>query len=113
VVRESTAEVQRLKDRRRKASIFSLRPLRSCYILAAFAVSLIGIVAAIEGLDIWPLSRSSRLPADPVRGIVSPFNLWVANAVFFAIRDASSMASIAPKLPSRPARLELGSGFPS
>lgn len=85
VVRESTAEVQRLKDRRRKASIFSLRPLRSCYILAAFAVSLIGIVAAIEGLDIWPLSRSSRLPADPVRGIASPFNLWVANAVFFAI----------------------------
>jgi signal transduction histidine kinase len=58
---------------------------RSCYILATFAVSLIGIVAAIEGLDIWPLSRSSRLLADPVRGIASPFNLWVANAVFFAI----------------------------
>jgi signal transduction histidine kinase len=58
---------------------------RACYILAAFAASLTGILAAIEGLGIWPLSRSSRLLADPIRGIASPSNLWIANAVFFAI----------------------------
>jgi signal transduction histidine kinase len=58
---------------------------RSCYILAAFAASLTGILAAIEGLDIWPLSRSGRLLADPIHGIASPLNLWIANAVFFAI----------------------------
>jgi len=58
---------------------------RSCYLLAALACSLTGIMAAFEGLDIWPLSRSSRLMADPVRGIVAPLSLWIADAVFFGI----------------------------
>ena len=58
---------------------------RSCYLLAAFACSLTGIMAAFEGLDLWPLSRSSRLMADPVHGIVAPLSLWIADAVFFGI----------------------------
>jgi signal transduction histidine kinase len=58
---------------------------RSCYLLAVFACSLTGIMAAFEGLDLWPLSRSSRLMADPVRGIVAPLSLWIADAVFFGI----------------------------
>jgi signal transduction histidine kinase len=58
---------------------------RSCYLLAAFAASLAGIVAALEGFEIWPLSRSSRLMADPIGGIAAPASVWVANAVFFGI----------------------------
>ena len=58
---------------------------RSCYFLAAFAAVLTGLVAALEGSGVWPLSHSSRLMTDPLEGITSPLNLWIANAVFFAI----------------------------
>lgn len=58
---------------------------RSCYVLAAIAASVTGIAAALEQSGIWPLSDSSRLLADPVRGISSPLNVWIATAVFFGI----------------------------
>jgi signal transduction histidine kinase len=58
---------------------------RSCYLLAVLACSLTGTLATFESLDIWPLSRSSRLMADPFRGVAAPFSLWIADAVFFGI----------------------------
>jgi signal transduction histidine kinase len=42
-------------------------------------------VAALEEFDVWPLSRSSRLMADPIVGIAAPASVWVADAVFFGI----------------------------
>ncbi len=58
---------------------------RSCYLLAACAASLTGIVAALEGAGIWPLSEGGRVMADPVHGIASPLSLWIADIVFFAV----------------------------
>jgi signal transduction histidine kinase len=58
---------------------------RACYVLAAIAASLTGLAAALEGLEIWPRSADSRILADPVGGIATPLNVWLANAAFFGI----------------------------
>ncbi len=58
---------------------------RSCYLLAASAASLTGIVYALEELQIWPLTAGSRLLADPLEGVASPAKAWFATAVFFGV----------------------------
>jgi len=58
---------------------------RACYLLAAFASFLTGALFLLEELEIWPLSASSQVLADPLRGITSPLNIWIAFAVFLGI----------------------------
>jgi signal transduction histidine kinase len=58
---------------------------RTCYVLAIIASSLIGVLTMLETREIWTLSYSSRFFADPLHGINSPLNLWIANSVFFII----------------------------
>jgi signal transduction histidine kinase len=58
---------------------------RTCYMLAIVASFLIGVLSMLEILKIWPLSESSKFFADPLHGINSPLNLWIATSVFFII----------------------------
>jgi signal transduction histidine kinase len=58
---------------------------RACYLLAASASFLTGALFMLEELRVWPLSTSSKVLADPLRGIASPLNIWLAFAVFLGI----------------------------